>query len=565
MNNLKKEHSEKKVISIKTKLALVYIFAGFLPVLVILIVNFIQMKNLFKNKEISNFNTFMTQAVNTLDNQIKRYDNLANYISYDYTIHDILYSEDNICDKFEKIINPSFESMLKLHTDINSIKIYYNDEKMNGGSYLYAISEIEDKPWFYLTKKDNSNYWWVSATTKEAILIRKIDVLDVEGKEGVLCINIDYDKMVSPFTENTNDNFGLFISDRYNNAIFQTSCFEDKGNEMTFEEMLHEYIYNSTKYRILKKESEATDWIVWIYKPEKFITLPVEEITIITVAGIVICLLAAFMCIRFTAIFVTQRISKLQRAVFLIEQEDFSVSLTSKSNDEIGELINSFSRMEKKLNYLINEVYKSKINEKEYEMKALQAQINPHFLYNTLSLINWKAIEAGQKDISKITLALSAFYRTSLNKGNNVIKLAGEIENMRSYLSIQLMLHDDDFDVIEDIDESLLGYNSLNLILQPLLENAIDHGLDVLPDNKRGRIEISVKEENDEIVMSVTDNGIGMDKEQTQKILTKESKGYGVRNVNERIKLYYGENYPLCIRSRPGEGTSVIITIPKKI
>ena len=220
--------------------------------------------------------------------------------------------------------------------------------------------------------------------------------------------------------------------------------------------------------------------------------------------------------------------------------------------------------MERKLNYLINEVYKSKIKEKEYEMKALQAQINPHFLYNTLSLINWKAIESGKRDISKITLALSAFYRTSLNKGNSITHISGEIENMRSYLSIQLMLHDDGFDVTEDIDDSVLEYTCPNLILQPLIENAIDHGIDVMPEGRRGAISISCKDMDTYIQFIVKDNGIGMTKEQTVKILTKDSKGYGVRNVNERLKLCYGEEYPMIIKSKENAGTEVIITIPKK-
>ena len=123
---------------------------------------------------------------------------------------------------------------------------------------------------------------------------------------------------------------------------------------------------------------------------------------------------------------------------------------------------------------------------------------------------------------------------------------------------------EDDFDVEEDIDDSVMKYDSLNLILQPLIENAIEHGIDVMPDDRRGKITIKVKDMGHIIELSVIDNGIGMTKEQASKILTSESRGYGVRNVNERIKLYYGEDYPLIIKSEIGVGTEVIITIPKK-
>ena len=171
------------------------------------------------------------------------------------------------------------------------------------------------------------------------------------------------------------------------------------------------------------------------------------------------------------------------------------------------------------------------------------------------------ALETDQEDISKITLSLSTFYRTALNKGKNILRVRDEIKNMRSYLDIQLMMHDHEFDVDVEIDECILDHNILNLILQPLIENAIDHGIDLKTDG-RGGIKIIGKKQNDEIVLIVSDNGVGMSKEQAESILTNKSNGYGVKNVNERIKLYYGEQYQLKIESEIGIGTKVKVTIP---
>ena len=190
-------------------------------------------------------------------------------------------------------------------------------------------------------------------------------------------------------------------------------------------------------------------------------------------------------------------------------------------------------------------------------MKALQAQINPHFLYNSLSLINWKAIETGEEDISKITLALSSFYRTALNKGNNVLTFGEEIENLRSYLEIQLMMHDYEFDVEIHVEEEVKQYKTLNLILQPMIE----HGIDLKMDG-RGKITVDLYREGTEIVLKVADNGVGMEEEAIKTILTKQSRGYGLRNVNERIKLYYGEEYHLVITSKIGEGTQITLRVP---
>ena len=235
-----------------------------------------------------------------------------------------------------------------------------------------------------------------------------------------------------------------------------------------------------------------------------------------------------------------------------------------KVNDEYDVIMNNILMMFLNNTYLNIQLKEKQYRQQNAELTALQLQINPHFLYNTLSLINWKAIEADAEDISKITLALSTFYRTSLNKGKNVMSLSDELRNMRSYLDIQLMMHDYEFDVEFDVDESIGQYQSLNLMLQPLIENAIAHGIDVKTDG-RGKLTITGKEDGDLIVLTVSDNGVGMSDEQAARILTEESKGYGVRNVNERIKLYYGEQYSLQIESKIGQGTKASIRIPKRI
>lgn len=516
--------------------------------------------------------TYVNQAVTMLDDRMSIYNNISDYISYDYTISDVISTEyvnnERFYVKFENTVEPLLSAMLIQNEEVKQIKLYIEKEISEKGDFLSPISEIKNEKWYDTVQGDNKIHWYVDSKNGEhkVYLVRKIAALAEMNINGVIYIEVKYDKIMEPFNKKMIDNYGLYITGKSGDIIFEYDAFDEKYEEYkkTFDEILCSYTNEDKKTRVIKNVSSTTGWNIWLYKPETLMTVNINRTTSVTVIGIVICMIAAFMCIRFTAVFVTKRISKLQTAMALVEKEDFSVTLNSTSTDEIGDLIRSFSKMEKKLNHLINEVYKSKISEKEYEMKALQAQINPHFLYNTLSLINWKAIEAGQKDISKITLALSAFYRTSLNKGSNIIELSGEIENMRSYLSIQLMLHDNDFDVEEDIDDNILKYDSLNLILQPLIENAIDHGIDVMPDDRRGKIIIKAKDMGHIIELSVIDNGIGMTKEQASKILTSESKGYGVRNVNERIKLYYGEQYPLLIKSEINVGTEVIITIPKK-
>lgn len=562
--------TKKKGMRLKSKLAMVYILAGFLPIVVILFVNYFQMRSVFKNQEKNTLYSFIKRSVIDLDDEFKKYAELAKLITNDENVNDILstiYLDDNrINEKFDQSVAPSLDTFIYFHNEVSKITIYTDRIVDYKNKYLAPIEELKKADWYESIADSRNNNWIAGTDEKTIVLVRKMQSLEENGINGYFYEKINYDNVFEDLSENISDNYGICVSDSLGHNIYSYDTFTDKNKEynLSLPEITKKYPDKNKDYFIVKKTIPETGWNVWLYKPEKLMGTSIRQINIITFGGTLVCLVATFMCIRFTAIFVTTRIAKLQKAVARVEKEDFSYTLNTTSQDEIGELITSFSKMERKLNYLINEVYKSRIKEKEYEMKALQAQINPHFLYNTLSLINWKAIEAGKRDISKITLALSAFYRTSLNKGNNITHISGEIENMRSYLSIQLMLHDDGFDVTEDIDDSVLRYTCPNLILQPLIENAIDHGIDVMPEERRGVISVICKDMDTYIQFVIKDNGIGMTKEQTVKILTKDSKGYGVRNVNERLKLCYGEEYPMIIKSKENTGTEVIITIPKK-
>jgi two-component system sensor histidine kinase YesM len=266
-------------------------------------------------------------------------------------------------------------------------------------------------------------------------------------------------------------------------------------------------------------------------------------------------------------------IKKLHDVTTTITKNDLQALMTSDNVDEITELGMSFNIMIGKIKELLDSKIKEQEELKKAELRALQAQINPHFLYNTLDTIIWMAESKQTGDVVKIVTALSSFFRISLSKGMDWITIGEEIERTRNYLTIQQMRYRDILNFRIEVDDEVSEYTILKLILQPLVENALYHGI----KNKRqgGTIVVRAKHKNkDEVQLEVEDNGIGFTPEKLAQLrgeLEDESgdikleSGFGIGNVNKRIRLYYGKPYGLSIESMYTSGTRVVLVIPAKM
>ncbi len=231
---------------------------------------------------------------------------------------------------------------------------------------------------------------------------------------------------------------------------------------------------------------------------------------------------------------------------------------------EVQELSDSFSQMVVRIQRLMTTVREEEINLRKTELKALQAQINPHFLYNTLDSIAWMCEQGRNADAVNMVHALARLFRISISKGHDLIPISKEIEHAESYLQIQKYRYKNQFTYAFDVDPECLSYCCNKITLQPIIENAINHGLDLLVDE--GRIDVQVRQDGGDIVFCVQDNGVGMTPEQIESILrpgAKDRTGIGIKNVNDRLKIYFGKNYGLHITSEPDEGTCVEIRMPK--
>lgn len=548
------------------KLITTYILLGIIPMTIMGLVWYNQTRTILMKQEKSSIENYLTQAVSNMDNQLRIYNNLSDYIAFNQQIsHVVSHEYDSYYDmynQFSNVLDPMLASLKYFHSDINQITIYTKNNVVKHNTTLAPITEIENEDWYKIIKGNNDIHWFVSQDEKKVFCARNILTLENNYEVGVLYVQVDYEKLFESFKQMNDSNYGIFIMDELGNNIFNFDQFEDpnKSRKMTFDEF-NKGIGKENIYTIVTAHSVNNNWTVSLYKPQKLIY---ESTNFMITGNVIAIMLLIVFSIIITSVLSKVMVSgleKLRANMEEVEKGNMEITVKSNNEDEVGALIRGFEKMILQIKALIEDVYESRLIQKDYEMKALQAQINPHFLYNSLSLINWMALETDQEDISKITLSLSTFYRTALNKGKNILRVRDEIKNMRSYLDIQLMMHDYEFDVDVQVEEDILDYNILNLILQPLIENAINHGID-LKTNGRGCIKIIGEKQNDEIVLIVSDNGVGMSNEQAESILTNKSNGYGVKNVNERIKLYYGEQYQLKIESEIGIGTKVKVTIP---
>jgi len=242
---------------------------------------------------------------------------------------------------------------------------------------------------------------------------------------------------------------------------------------------------------------------------------------------------------------------------------DYNVSIHTKSQDEIGQLNESFVDMGQNIKRLIEQEYISKIRQREIELAYMQSQINPHFLYNTLDSIRWMAVIKKQPQISEQIEALSDLFRHALNSGREMTTIREEIEHVRNYMKIQKNRFNDRLDYDISVEESLLNVKVLNLVLQPLVENAIVHGLEQKKGG--GKVSIQIKKENGNIIYMVADNGAGTDQVEIIRKLGLPDESHNVfslKNIDERIKYKYGESFGLDFHSVKGEGTLVTVTIP---
>ncbi len=461
------------------------------------------------------------------------------------------------------VVDPLINTTTFLNSDIQKIIIYTENNLTERMNSIMPISTVENEFWYKEAMKTLETHWY--AKDGKIFGVRRIFGDINYDKKNLVYVELIPDFLFNSLNQSDIKQSAVVITDPQMNVVY--SSIRASGESVDALKLIRQQSEDpgadNSDYIWLKRPMRESNWTLSLIAPADALTISpwkiIRATVIIEGASVVVLLFIIWM---FSRVFV-RRIQRLNHKMKLVEEGTLSINLKVHARDEIGELELRFGKMLASINVLIEEGYNSKIIQREAELRALQSQINPHFLYNSLSIINWKAIEAGADEISNVAGILSTFYRTTLNQGNDIIFVRDELLNTKSYLEMQLIMHDRNFDVIYSISDDILDYRMIKLVLQPIVENAIEHGIDQKRAGK-GLLQIrgNVVPDQQSIEFAIEDNGPGIDAKMIEEVLVKQRKGYGLFNVQERIRVQYGSEYGITIESEIGSLTRVIVRLP---
>lgn len=552
-----------KNMKYRYKLTIILVVASLVPMLVLAMYSYVRMSHLVRENEVEDMASILNQTCNSIDGEVQVYTSLINYLTYSPDITDLIADQHmDVYDTYKlytQVADPLLGVPKSYHDAIFQIQLYADNIQVQHDYTLIPLKNAAKEWWFDRMDDSVTVQWIVDEENKRLAAVRRIQ--QDGSAAALLCLVLDYDKVFQSFQNIASEDVGGLVADSGGRIVFHSDTLLSEpdftGNAKAFLEEIRK------KCVCVSRESQENGWIYYLYRQKADITTSVSEVLVSEIPLVILCLFIILLLGPALSKMLTRGIEQLTENMNQVNQGSREVTVDSDSGDEIGILIRSFRRMMNEIDRLIKEVYENKIALKEFELKALQAQINPHFLYNSLSIINWMAIRSDQKEISKVTLALSTFYRTALSRGEDMVTVENCIKNIEAYLEIQLVMHDHDFQVEWNIDPEIKSEKVPKLLLQPVVENALEHGLDLKEEGEKV-LKLSFAGEGENVLIIVEDNGLGMEQEKAESLVTYQTKGYGLKNVNDRICLLYGEEFAIRISSSVGKGTRVEIRTPKE-
>lgn len=467
-------------------------------------------------------------------------------------------------------------------SDITHTSIYVDGSvtELSETTDFLRLSPVTNTIWYKNLEQSGSSYEWISLDDHTVTAVRKIPNKDsLQDQIGILRVDMNkttfvttLDHMASSFPNST-----AFLINPKSNLLAYSSDAR-LGHSVLLADIIRKYSIDELDAGIWSKfRLDQTDYLIGIQSVEGIsqylaILIPYGEILALhskaarQMLFITLIILPLTLPLAFIgASSATKRIRKLMSQMKHVQMGNFSIKLDPEGNDEISQLTHNFNITLSKISELMEEKYQLGQELKSLELNALQAQINPHFLYNTLDLMYWKATRAKETEISELVQSLSKFYKLSLSKGVSIVPLKNEIEHVKAYVSIQNARFQNGITLIINVPESLYEYKLPKITLQPLIENAIIHGI-LETEEETGTITITSYITNNQLILEVKDDGVGIPPDKLKQILhdnkEESANGFGVINIHRRIKLHYGETYGLSYEDHVDTGTTVKIILP---
>lgn len=411
----------------------------------------------------------------------------------------------------------------------------------------------------------------ISGEYKWVISISKAVTDAVTGEvTGVMVLDLNY-RTIESICENAQleKNGYIYLLDDHKNMIYhpqQQLIYSGLKTEPVTEllRLQDTYMRDSSQGKIYtKNHSEITGWsAVGVVNTNELIKNKTSIINFYFWLAAASILIASVIAVVISTT-ITRPIKMLENTMHKVEEGNLNVKSEIRLGNEIGHLSSTFNAMIARIDRLMRDAVSNEEEKRKSEIRALQAQINPHFLYNTLDTIIWMSAGGKNDQVVEVTSALARLFRTSISKGDSLVTLENEVENIQSYLTIQKLRYQDKLNYRVDIPPELMKLLTPKLILQPIVENAVYHGIKLRPEG--GEVTITAESDGKNLVIAIEDSGVGMPPELLGQIFDPKpdsDRGIGVQNVSSRIKLCFGEQYGLKYQSDHGKGTRAEIWLP---
>lgn len=580
-------------ISIRSKLILAFSILIILPICINSIVSYYRMVIFIEDKSINSSHTITQQINTTFDTYFKNIDKLSYEIAYSDNVHQWITNDyannDNKDYAYGMDLLAAYrflEGMRKTAYGIDSISVYNNDGRFYYGMSLGSVKsgyKLKDEEWFSKLHDSGGEKVLVGpyegkfidiSNRKVISLVRKIKDLKKFSDIGYIVIELNMSDMFDNHLKNINRDPGnnIFIINEEGKIIYN-NIGQSQVNKSFDQEIFSKIgdlksgsfqsIYNNKPSLITFYTSSFTNWKVINVTSKNELIKGIDTVRNNSVAVGLVLIVITFIFSIIISNGIVKPIRKLKKMIGKIEQGDFENTIDIDRRDEIGMLTISFNNMSQKLKDLIGQIYIKEEEKRKAEIVALQAQINPHFTYNTLGVVKQMATIQKANGISKMLDSLINLLQSSAKYRDKFITVEEELMLIRSYIYIQETRYCGKFSVEYEYEDTVLEYKTLNLILQPIVENAMFHGI----QNKDGfgKIVIRIHIVEDNLQYVIEDDGIGMSQEKINDIFSDNNDNFerlGISNVHKRIKLYFGDSYGISINSRVNEGTRITIIIP---